>query len=161
MKEEYTIEHLSKVLCTDCNFVTVCRIYVLLKDGAERDWAKFDFIKDTKFQSSFKMAEIYSVIAVLAIIILREYSAEVLRLVAPTLRAILANYNEMLLLRLESIMDECTYSKQVLPTTIQLTSKSIDIKRLLEQRGYELGDGKRKGYLMAQTYKLKDNLVQM
>ena len=85
-----------------------------MKDGAGNEWEKFDFIKDSKFQASFKMAEIYSTISVLMVIVLRELSVQPLRLIAPTLKSIFVNYNEMLLLRLESIMDECTYSKQVL-----------------------------------------------
>jgi hypothetical protein len=99
------------------------------------------------------MSEIYATIAVLIIMILKEINIHTLRLIAPVLKGILVNHNEMLLFRLETIMDECSFSKQ-------LSSKSVDVKRLFELRGYE-PNFKRKGHLVAQTYKLKDNLVQM
>lgn len=59
------------------------------------------------------MSEIYSVISVLMVLILKELNIQTLRLISPILKNIFMNHNEMILYRLESIMDECTYSKQV------------------------------------------------
>lgn len=134
----------------------LCRVYILLKDKDTEEVE--DYIKDTKFQTAIRMSDIYAVIVVLMIVILKEHNQELLRLLVPTFKNVLVNQHEMLLCRLEMLMDECDYGKQVMASRAQMASKFVDIRRLFEMRGYEHSNN-RKGHLMAETYKLKDTLV--